>query len=109
MLMAQADKFRSPCTAAAGGERRPRHGARDGTTGKRVVSASMKPALWFGGDYNAFVLVVVPPRGPAQNPRRMASFHVLENKRKVREEESEAERRDPARGRRCGGNVELLG
>ena|SRR5262247_1898345 len=47
--------------------------------GDRVVSDSMKPALLFGGDYSAFVLVVVPPRGPAQNPRRMASFHVLEN------------------------------
>jgi hypothetical protein len=38
-----------------------------GTTGIEVEVDSMKPASLFGGDYNTFVLWVVPPGGRAEN------------------------------------------
>jgi hypothetical protein len=38
-----------------------------GTTELEVEVDSMKPASLFGGDYNTYVLWVVPPRGPAEN------------------------------------------
>jgi hypothetical protein len=38
-----------------------------GTTGVEVEVTSMKPASLFGGDYNTYVLWVVPPRGRAEN------------------------------------------
>jgi hypothetical protein len=38
-----------------------------GTTLLDVEVDSMKPALLFGGDYNTYVLRVVPPRGAAEN------------------------------------------
>jgi hypothetical protein len=40
---------------------------RGGTTLLDVEVDSMKPASLFGGDYNTYVLWVVPPRGPAEN------------------------------------------
>jgi hypothetical protein len=40
---------------------------RGGTTSLDVEVESMKPASLFGGDYNTFVLWVVPPRGAAEN------------------------------------------
>jgi hypothetical protein len=40
---------------------------RGGTTLLDVVVDSMKPASLFGGDYNTYVLWVVPPRGAAEN------------------------------------------
>jgi hypothetical protein len=40
---------------------------RGGTTGIDIYLQSMKPASLFGGDYNTYVLWLVPPRGPAQN------------------------------------------
>ena len=44
-----------------------RVGRMGGTTDIEVQVDSMKPASLFGGDYNTFVLWVVPPRGQAQN------------------------------------------
>lgn len=38
-----------------------------GTTFIELEMDSMKPASLFGGDYNTYVLWVVPPGGPAQN------------------------------------------
>src|SRR5204863_405424 len=38
-----------------------------GTTELEVEVDSMKPASLFGGDYNTYVLWVVPPRGAAEN------------------------------------------
>src|SRR5262245_55726955 len=38
-----------------------------GTTEVEVELESMKPASLFGGDYNTYVLWVVPPRGPVEN------------------------------------------
>jgi hypothetical protein len=38
-----------------------------GTTELEVEVDSMKPASLFGGDYNTYVLWVVPPQGPAEN------------------------------------------
>jgi hypothetical protein len=38
-----------------------------GTTDIEVEVDSMKPASLFGGDYNTFVLWIVPPRGSAEN------------------------------------------
>jgi hypothetical protein len=38
-----------------------------GTTEVHVELDSMKPASLFGGDYNTYVLWVVPPEGPAEN------------------------------------------
>jgi hypothetical protein len=38
-----------------------------GTTGLEVEVDSMKPASLFGGDYNTYVLWVVPPGGAAEN------------------------------------------
>src|SRR5262245_1981716 len=38
-----------------------------GTTGIEVRLDSMKPAVLFGGDYNTYVLWVVPPGGAAEN------------------------------------------
>ena len=43
-------------------------GRRGGTTGNRVESDPMKPALLFGGDYNVYALWSCRPRGPAKNP-----------------------------------------
>jgi len=40
---------------------------RGGTTLLDVEVDSMKPASLFGGDYNTYVLWVVPPRGAAEN------------------------------------------
>ncbi|HLH31255.1 MAG TPA: hypothetical protein VKY31_08635 [Terriglobia bacterium] len=40
---------------------------RGGTTEIEVQADSMKPASLFGGDYNTYVLWVVPPRGAAEN------------------------------------------
>jgi hypothetical protein len=40
---------------------------RGGTTAIEVDLDSMKPASLFGGDYNTYVLWVVPPSGPAEN------------------------------------------
>ncbi len=49
---------------ASGAVRMERKG---GTTDVEVDIDSMKPASLFGGDYNTYVLWVVPPRGPAEN------------------------------------------
>jgi len=49
---------------ASGAVRLERKG---GTTALEVEIDSMKPASLFGGDYNTYVLWVVPPRGPAEN------------------------------------------
>jgi len=38
-----------------------------GTTGIDVEVDSMRPALLFGGDYNTYVLWIVPPGRPAEN------------------------------------------
>jgi len=38
-----------------------------GTTAIEIELDSMKPASLFGGDYNTYVLWVVPPWGPAEN------------------------------------------
>jgi hypothetical protein len=38
-----------------------------GTTSIEVELNSMKPASLFGGDYNTYVLWIVPPSGPAEN------------------------------------------
>jgi hypothetical protein len=38
-----------------------------GTTGIEVKLDSMKPAMLFGGDYNTYVLWLVPPGGAAEN------------------------------------------
>lgn len=38
-----------------------------GTTAIEIELDSMKPASLFGGDYNTYVLWVVPPGGPAEN------------------------------------------
>jgi hypothetical protein len=40
---------------------------RGGTTEVEVELESMKPASLFGGDYNTYVLWVVPPQGQAEN------------------------------------------
>src|SRR5205809_8037658 len=40
---------------------------RGGTTEVEVHLDDMKPASLFGGDYNTYVLWVVPPTGPAEN------------------------------------------
>src|SRR5437762_8663233 len=40
---------------------------RGGTTEIDVELDSMKPASLFGGDFNTYVLWVVPPTGPAEN------------------------------------------
>src|SRR6516165_1210435 len=40
---------------------------RGGTTEIEVEIGSMKPASLFGGDYNTYVLWVVPSRGAAEN------------------------------------------
>jgi hypothetical protein len=40
---------------------------RGGTTEVDVEVGSMKPASLFGGDYNTYVLWIVPPQGPAEN------------------------------------------
>jgi hypothetical protein len=40
---------------------------RGGMTEIEVHLDSMKPASLFGGDYNTYVLWIVPPQGPAQN------------------------------------------
>src|SRR5436190_19304525 len=40
---------------------------RGGTTEIEVELDSMKPASLFGGDYNTYVLWVVPPSGRAEN------------------------------------------
>ena len=92
---------RSIC-AAAGGERRRLWDAGAVRRGIEVESDSMKPALLFGGDYNAFALWSCRPRGTGEEPRFSFAawlragwrlFRGLE-KRKVWGEESEAERRD---------------
>jgi hypothetical protein len=44
---------------------------RGGMTQIGVDLGSMKPASLFGGDYNTYVLWIVPPRGPAQNAGEM--------------------------------------
>src|SRR5262245_36588298 len=49
---------------ASGAARVERKG---GTTEIDVELDSMKPASLFGGDYNTYVLWVVPPGGPAEN------------------------------------------
>jgi hypothetical protein len=49
---------------ASGAVRLERKG---GTTELEVEVDSMKPASLFGGDYNTYVLWVVPPRGDAEN------------------------------------------
>jgi len=49
---------------ASGAARVERKG---GTTEIDVKLESMKPASLFGGDYNTYVLWVVPPGGPAEN------------------------------------------
>ena len=49
---------------ASGGARVERRG---GMTEIDVELDSMKPASLFGGDYNTYVLWVVPPGGPAEN------------------------------------------
>src|SRR5437868_5119188 len=49
---------------ASGSARVERKG---GTTEIDVELDSMKPASLFGGDYNTYVLWVVPPVGPAEN------------------------------------------
>jgi hypothetical protein len=49
---------------ASGAVRLERKG---GTTEIEVELDSMKPAVLFGGDYNTYVLWVVPPGGPAAN------------------------------------------
>jgi hypothetical protein len=49
---------------ASGAVRLERKG---GTTEIEVELDSMKPAVLFGGDYNTYVLWVVPPGGPAEN------------------------------------------
>jgi len=49
---------------AAGEARVERRG---GMTNIEVHLDSMKPASLFGGDYNTYVLWIVPPRGPAEN------------------------------------------
>jgi len=40
---------------------------RGGTTDIEIELTSMKPAMLFGGDYNTYVLWIVPPRGRAEN------------------------------------------
>jgi len=40
---------------------------RGGTTTIEIELNSIKPASLFGGDYNTYVLWVVPPKGPAEN------------------------------------------
>jgi hypothetical protein len=40
---------------------------RGGMTEVEVHLDSLKPASLFGGDYNTYVLWIVPPRGPAEN------------------------------------------
>src|SRR5262245_46920418 len=49
---------------ASGAARLERKG---GTTTIEVDVNSIEPASLFGGDYNTYVLWVVPPRGPAEN------------------------------------------
>jgi len=49
---------------AAGDARVERRG---GTTEIEIHLDSLKPASLFGGDYNTYVLWIVPPRGPAEN------------------------------------------
>jgi hypothetical protein len=49
---------------AAGEARVERRG---GMTEIEVSLDSLKPAALFGGDYNTYVLWIVPPRGPAEN------------------------------------------
>jgi hypothetical protein len=49
---------------AAGGARVELRG---GMTEIEVHLDSLKPASLFGGDYNTYVLWIVPPRGPAEN------------------------------------------
>src|SRR5262245_34645272 len=49
---------------ASGAARLERKG---GTTRIEVDVNSIEPASLFGGDYNTYVLWVVPPRGPAEN------------------------------------------
>src|SRR5579884_906675 len=49
---------------AAGDVRVERRG---GMTEVEVHLDSLKPASLFGGDYNTYVLWIVPPRGPAEN------------------------------------------
>jgi hypothetical protein len=49
---------------AAGEARVERRG---GMTEIEVHLGSLKPASLFGGDYNTYVLWIVPPRGPAEN------------------------------------------
>src|ERR1700740_3199908 len=49
---------------AAGDARVERRG---GMTEIEVHLDSLKPASLFGGDYNTYVLWIVPPRGPAEN------------------------------------------
>src|SRR3954462_13344718 len=49
---------------AAGDARVERRG---GMTEIEIRLDSLKPAALFGGDYNTYVLWIVPPRGPAEN------------------------------------------
>src|SRR5262245_31318639 len=66
--------------AAAGGERRRQHGTQGGTAGNRSRIDSMKPALLFGGDCNAFVLWPCRPldrRSPLGLRRRFAQDGVF--------------------------------
>src|SRR5437016_5012346 len=49
---------------AAGEARVERKG---GMTEIEIDLDSLKPASLFGGDYNTYVLWIVPPRGPAEN------------------------------------------
>src|ERR1051326_2251059 len=53
---------------------------RGGTTEIEVRLDSLKPASLFGGDYNTYVLWIVPPQGPAANAgdfRREESRSIL--------------------------------
>jgi hypothetical protein len=60
VLLRSTDRLRE----ASGDARVERKG---GTTELDVDLDSMKPASLFGGDYNTYVLWVVPPEGPAEN------------------------------------------
>ena len=59
---------------AAGDVRVERRG---GMTEIEVHLDSLKPASLFGGDYNTYVLWIMPPRGPAENA---GEFHVDGNR-----------------------------